>query len=61
MQDHLTGKIDIQTNTEVEKILVNDEKVVGIKTSKGEIIKGKYIIAAPGRVGSEWLKNRQLN
>jgi len=60
MQDHLTDKIDIQTNTEVEKILVNDEKVVGIKTLKGEIIKGKYIIAAPGRVGSEWLKKQAI-
>ena len=60
MQDHLTDKIDIQTNTEVEKILVNDEKVVGIKTLKGEIIKGKYIIAAPGRVGSEWLKKKAI-
>lgn len=60
MQDHLTDKIDIQTNTEVEKILVNDEKIVGIKTSKGEIIKGKYIIAAPGRVGSEWLKKQAI-
>jgi len=60
MQDHLSDKIDIQTNTEVEKILVNDEKVVGIKTLKGEIIKGKYIIAAPGRVGSEWLKKQAI-
>ena len=60
MQDHLSDKIDIQINTEVEKILVNDEKIVGIKTSKGEIIKGKYIIAAPGRVGSEWLKKQAI-
>jgi len=60
MQDHLSDKIDIKINTEVEKILVNDEKIVGIKTSKGEIIKGKYIIAAPGRVGSEWLKKQAI-
>jgi len=60
MQDHLSDKIDIKINTEVEKILVNDEKIVGIKTSKGEIIKGKYIIAAPGRVGSEWLKKKAI-
>jgi len=60
MQDHLSKKIDIQTNTEVEKILVNDKKAVGIKTLKGEIIKGKYIIAAPGRVGSEWLKKQAI-
>lgn len=60
MQDHLSDKIDIKINTEVEKILVNDEKVVGIKTLKGEIIKGKYIIAAPGRVGSEWLKKQAI-
>ena len=58
MQDYLSKKIDIQTNTKVDKILVDKNKVEGIKTVSGEIIKGKYVIAAPGRVGSEWLKKQ---
>ena len=44
--------------TEVNDILVEDKKVVGIRVKDGENnkeIKGKYIIAAPGRGGAEWL------
>ncbi|MEA1940086.1 MAG: NAD(P)/FAD-dependent oxidoreductase [Candidatus Caldatribacteriota bacterium] len=58
MQDHLLNRVDIQTDTKVKKILIDKEKVIGIETSKGETIKGKYVIAAPGRVGSEWLRKQ---
>ena len=58
MQDYLKTKIDIKTNTKVKKILVEKGRAIGIETAKGEIIKGKYIVAMPGRAGSEWLKGQ---
>jgi uncharacterized FAD-dependent dehydrogenase len=58
MQDYLMGKIDIKTDTKVKKILVEKGRAIGIETVKGEIIKGKYIVAMPGRAGSEWLKGQ---
>ena len=58
MQDYLKTKIDIKTDTKVEKILVDKGRAIGIKTVKGETIKGKYIVAMPGRAGSEWLKEQ---
>lgn len=58
MQDYLKTKIDIKTDTKVEKILVEKGRAIGIKTVKGETIKGKYIVAMPGRAGSEWLKEQ---
>jgi len=58
MQDYLKTKIDIKTNTKVKEILVENRKAVGIETVKGEIIKGKYVVAMPGRAGSEWLKEQ---
>jgi len=58
MQDYLKTKIDIKTDTKVEKILVDKGRAIGIKTVKGETIKGKYIVATPGRAGSEWLKEQ---
>jgi len=58
MQDYLRTKIDIKTDIEVKKILVEKGKAIGIKTVKGEIIKGKYIVTVPGRAGSEWLKGQ---
>lgn len=44
--------------TEVKEILVEDKKIVGIRVKDGENnkdIKCKYLIAAPGRGGAEWL------
>jgi uncharacterized FAD-dependent dehydrogenase len=58
MQDYLKTKIDIKTSTRVKKILVDKRRAIGIETEKGETIKGKYIVAMPGRAGSEWLKEQ---
>ena len=58
MQDYLKKKIDIKTGTRAKKILVDKGRAIGIETEKGEIIKGKYIVAMPGRAGSEWLKEQ---
>lgn len=58
MQDYLKTKIDIKTSTRVKKILVDKGRAIGIETAKGETIKGKYIVAMPGRAGSEWLKEQ---
>jgi uncharacterized FAD-dependent dehydrogenase len=58
MQDYLKTKIDIKTSTRVKKILVDKGRAIGIETAKGETIKGKYILAMPGRAGSEWLKRQ---
>jgi uncharacterized FAD-dependent dehydrogenase len=58
MQDYLKTKIDIKTSTRVKKILVDKGRAIGIETAKGEKIKGKYVLAMPGRAGSEWLKRQ---
>lgn len=58
MQDYLMSKIDIKTNNKVKRILLDNGRAIGIETVKGEIIKGKYIVAMPGRAGSEWLKGQ---
>ncbi|MDA3846738.1 MAG: NAD(P)/FAD-dependent oxidoreductase [Vallitaleaceae bacterium] len=56
MQDKLLKIIDIQFNTKVEEIIVEDKIVKGIKTSKGETYYADYVIAGPGREGSEWFR-----
>jgi hypothetical protein len=61
MCNHLRGKITIQTNTEVKKILVDKGKLRGIETGKGEIIKGNFVVTSPGRAGSEWLMQQANN
>ena len=58
MCNYLKGKVTIQTNTEVKKILVDKGRLTGIETGKGEIIRGKFVVVSPGRAGSEWLRQQ---
>jgi uncharacterized FAD-dependent dehydrogenase len=55
MRDHLREKIEVRMNAPVAELLVEDGKVRGVKTESGETIEAEYVIAAPGRVGSDWL------
>ena len=54
MRDHLKEKCTIRTSDGVAEILVEDGRYVGVETTRGEKIYSKYLIAAPGREGSEW-------
>lgn len=53
MREYLDDKVEIRSNTTVEKIVIENGQYVGVEV-KGEIIKSKYLVAAPGREGSEW-------
>ncbi len=56
MQDFLIEKgVDIFTGVDVAEIIVEGERLKGIRSSKGEDYLGKYVIVGPGRDGSEWL------
>ncbi len=56
MRDELLERgVKIGTRVEVRRILTENSRVVGVETSRGEIIKGQYVIVAPGREGTTWL------
>jgi len=55
MRDHLREKVDVRMNTAVAEISVDGGRVCGIVTESGETIETDYVIAAPGRVGADWL------
>ena len=55
MQETLKEHIDIQFNTEVEDIIVEDNTIKGIKLAKGDIITASKVLLAPGRDGATWL------
>jgi uncharacterized FAD-dependent dehydrogenase len=55
MRDFLDKKIEIKTNVEVEKILVEKNKVKGVLTKDNQKFLSDCVIVAPGREGSEWL------
>ena len=57
MQNYLSSKLDIRIGTTIKDIIVGDGKVKAVVTSKGERLRCRYLILAPGREGSEWLCN----
>mgnify|MGYP001055319719 FL=1 len=50
----LEKKVEVRTNTEVKNLLVKGNRVSGVSLGDEEIA-AKYVVAAPGRVGAEWL------
>jgi uncharacterized FAD-dependent dehydrogenase len=57
MEKFLESKgVDVVTECEALEILKENEAVIGLKTSQGEV-KTQTIIAAPGRAGNHWLSS----
>ncbi|MBW2983545.1 FAD-dependent oxidoreductase [Candidatus Woesearchaeota archaeon] len=45
-------------NNEVSELLVQRGEIKGVKLRNNRIIKSRYVIACPGRAGSEWFFNQ---
>ena len=56
LREHLEGHIDIRTNCRVTRILANDREVQGVELASGESLSARFVIAAPGRAGAEWIR-----
>lgn len=55
IREFLDDKINFMFKTEVQEINVENNKVTGITTAKGEVIFSENVIVVPGRDGSAWL------
>jgi len=55
IREYLGGKVEVKANTNVKHTLTEDRTAVGVETDKGQKIRAKYVIVAPGREGAEWL------
>lgn len=60
LRQSLSNNIEIRLGTTVCSILVQDGKVIGVETDKGERIGCRYLILAPGREGADWLTKEAL-
>lgn len=54
MYNALKSRIEIRFNSEVEEILVDDNKAVGVKLKNSEKYFTNNVIVAPGREGNAW-------
>ena len=57
LRAHLNDRITFLPDTPVEDILVLDGRVAGVQAG-GKRYEAQFVIAAPGREGSEWLSNQ---
>lgn len=62
MHDYLLSQgVEINTNSGVKSLVVENNKVSGVETETGQVIQGKYVVVAPGREGAEWLSHQARN
>jgi hypothetical protein len=60
VREHLDGRVDVMTGSEVAKILVEGGtargpgKVAGVELTSGRQLRAKYVVCAPGREGASW-------
>lgn len=54
----LTGRVETRTNSRVERLLVENEQIKGVKLADGQTITSPYVVAAPGRSGASWMKKQ---
>ena len=58
LRDSLSSTVEIRTDCEVIELLADHGAIKGVKLVNGEIINGRYVIAAPGRSGAPWMKTQ---
>jgi len=56
MRKALDGKVEVKTCCQVQSLIEENGQIKGVKLADGQIIKSKYVVAAPGRVGANWMK-----
>ena len=56
MRQEIDGKAEVIFEKPVSNLLVQGDKVKGVRTADGEEILAKYVLVAPGRGGADWLR-----
>lgn len=55
--NYLSDKVEMRFGTEVKDIVVENNKIKGIKLQDDSIIESDYVVLGVGREGSAWLSN----
>ncbi len=56
IRERLQDRIEIRTLCRAQHLLTENSKVVGTSLDTGEIVRADYVVAAPGRSGSVWIR-----
>lgn len=63
MENYLRERIEVKTLDAVKKLIVENNKVCGVETTKGETYAAEFVVVCPGREGSDWFSDevKRLN
>ena len=56
LREELSGKMDFIFDVDVVDVIECDGRVAGVRTSEGKEYSARFVVLAPGRVGSGWLQ-----
>ncbi len=56
MRKAIAGKVDTIFEQDVQRIVIDKRRAVGVRLGDGREIRADYIILAPGRASSKWLE-----
>jgi len=60
MRSDLEDRVEIRTLCRAKRIRVEGRRAVGVDLDRGQSVNGKVVIAAPGRIGSDWIREEAL-
>lgn len=58
LYDDLKDRIEIRTDCRAEAVLAGEGLARGVRLEDGSVERGRFVIAAPGRSGSRWMKDQ---
>lgn len=53
--ESLKDKVEMKFSTKVTDIIVNNDRVEGVKLENGDTLEAKYVVLGVGREGSKWI------
>lgn len=56
LRQSLVGRVEMRTRCPVQNLLAEKGRIRGVKLADGQTIKGRFVVAAPGRSGASWMK-----
>ncbi|MBN1102881.1 MAG: FAD-dependent oxidoreductase [Deltaproteobacteria bacterium] len=54
----MEGKVEMRTDCEVAYLVAEGGTIRGVRLLGGDVVQGRHVVAAPGRSGSSWMKQR---
>jgi len=56
LRQSLAGRIEMRMNCQVKHLVAEKGRIKGVTLEDGQTVKGRFVIAAPGRSGANWMK-----